>query len=316
MNNSNHRKEGQRGAKRRSRLRVLELFCGIGGLGAALEGTGAVVVEAVDINHQALAVVQHNFSHPATARTLETMSLATLEDLQADLWWMSPPCQPFTRRGKGRDDQDPRSRAFLSLVNAIAAIRPRYLALENVPEFRASRCRDRLLATLTGDGYRVREQLLCPTTLGIPNRRLRYYLLASREGDLRSNPNHGPEGRRRPLATFLDQTSNDLVLDAETLRRYRPALHIVEPGDPLAVTHCFTSAYGRSPVRSGSYLATTDGARRFSPQEILRLLGFPPGFRFPEEISRKARWRLAGNSLSIPAVRQVLAAVPGLLDTL
>ena len=35
------------------------------------------------------------------------------------------------------------------------------------------------------------------------------------------------------------------------------------------MTHCFTSAYGRSPVRSGSYVSVEGGLRRFSPAEII-----------------------------------------------
>ncbi|MDY7093845.1 MAG: DNA cytosine methyltransferase, partial [Acidobacteriota bacterium] len=90
-------------------------------------------------------------------------------------------------------------------------------------------------------------------------------------------------------------------------------------------------------VRSGSYLelepaaarttdnatvstgVSTDGSlgelpplRRFSPQEVLRLLGFGPDFHLPPQLSSANGWRLAGNSLSVPAVRHVLAAIPDL----
>eukprot|EP00438_Fugacium_kawagutii_P036545 Skav231225 [mRNA] locus=scaffold813:188111:190842:+ [translate_table: standard] len=37
----------------------------------------------------------------------------------ADLWLMSPPCQPFTRTGHRRDVLDPRCRALLRLVDAL-----------------------------------------------------------------------------------------------------------------------------------------------------------------------------------------------------
>ena len=48
------------------RLRVLELYCGIGGCAAAL-GDGAEIVAAVDVNRVALGVYRHNFSHPTVA---------------------------------------------------------------------------------------------------------------------------------------------------------------------------------------------------------------------------------------------------------
>ena len=301
---------------------MLELFCGIGGcataLAPALEAGEAEVVAAVDINPLAMAAYSKNFSHPRRTGILESIPLQRFASWAADLWWMSPPCQPFTRRGLRRDRKDPRTRPLLALTKLLLAIRPRYAILENVPGFEESQTRRELTASLDAHGYRFREILLCPSRLGIPNRRQRYYLLAWKpaevSGDLETC-GLSPEGPRppRPLQSFLDPSpAPDLRLEPATQKRYEGALHIVDSSSPTALTTCFTAAYGRSPVRSGSYLATKQGARRFSPEEILRLLGFPAHFRFPAELSRNQRWRLAGNSLSIPAARLLLGAIPEL----
>lgn len=295
-------------------VRVLELYCGIGGCAAALAGGDAEVVAALDINHRALAVYRHNFPHPAAARTLESLAAGDLAAYDADLWWLSPPCQPFTRRGLGRDDEDPRSRSLLALADRAAQVRPRWLALENVPGFATSRTRERLVAALTGAGYALGEWQLCPSELGVPNRRRRYYLAASRDRRL-GEPARRPAASR--LADHLDREPDPaLTLPPELLARYRGALDLVDAADPAAVTACFTAAYGRSPVRSGSYLRLAGGgARRFSPAEILRLLGFPPDYTLPPELPRAVAWRLVGNSLSLPAVRAVLAALPPAAQT-
>jgi len=87
---------------------------------------------------------------------------------------------------------------------------------------------------------------------------------------------------------------------------------VVDAAQPGACAACFTSAYGRSVVRSGSYLATPTGLRRFSPQEILRLLDFPDTYRLPPGLPLRAAWPLVGNSLSVRAVRWVLSAMPGI----
>jgi DNA (cytosine-5)-methyltransferase 1 len=324
-------------------LRVLELFCGIGGCAAALETFGSVVrvVAACDVSRLALGIYARNFPrHPLLPRTIESLPAAELEALGADLWWLSPPCQPYTRRGQGRDDEDPRARGLLALIARLAEVRPRYLALENVPRFAASRTRGRLLAALEQGGYAVREQLLCPSRLGLPNRRERYYLLASRAGfatgggpgdpgdRLPDGPDDSSDGHdgsaaaslsaaparpSPPLAALLDADPDPgLAVDPGLLRRYEGALDLVSADDPGAVTACFTAAYGRSPVRSGSYLETPGGARRFSPAEVLRLLGFPPTFTLPPTLPLEKAWRLAGNSLSLPPVRALLAQLPEL----
>jgi hypothetical protein len=103
-----------------------------------------------------------------------------------------------------------------------------------------------------------------------------------------------------------------LRVEPELLERYQDALHVVDAGDPDAVTACFTSAYGRSFVRSGSYLRIDGHVRRFSPSEVLRLLGFPATYSLPPELPARKAWALAGNSLSLASVRAVLAAIPEL----
>lgn len=290
-------------------LRVLELFCGIGGCAAALGGA-ARVTAAIDVNTEALAVYGANFRHPAEARNLDSIDRRDLARWRADLWWMSPPCQPFTRRGKRLDDADPRSTALLALIPKIAAERPPFVALENVPGFAGSRTHGRLLAALEGAGYEVRERELCPTELGVPNRRRRYYLVAGRQA-LAATGEAATRDAPRPLAAYLDdEPEAGLELDPAIAQSYRAALDVVDPADPAAVAACFTSAYGRSHVRSGSYLRTPHGPRRFSPREILSLLGFPKAYVVPSGTPRRLAWRLAGASLSVQAVRRTLEALP------
>jgi DNA (cytosine-5)-methyltransferase 1 len=312
----------------RSPLRVLELYCGIGGCAAAV-GHCAQIVAAVDISRKTLGVYTHNFPHPTCARTLESLPAETWREWEADLWWMSPPCQPYTSRGPRRDVLDPRAASFLVVLERLAELRPPLVALENVPGFYQSQVHGRLREVLAATGYTVYECQLCPTELGVPNRRRRYYLVASRCGDLDFGSLPRQPGRQAPslwpartmighphetkrLAFTVPQIlepdpSPALRVSDEVLRQYAGALHIVDATDDRAECSCFTAGYGRSWVRSGSYLRTAEGVRRFSPAEILRLLGFPAGFRLPDYLSPRHAWPLVGNSLSVPAVQAVLA---------
>jgi site-specific DNA-cytosine methylase len=288
------------------------LYAGIGGCAAAV-ARRAQVVAAVDQNRKALAVYQHNFAHPTFPRTVE--SLPTEAFAAADLWWLSPPCQPYTRRGRSRDLADPRAASLPVILERIGEHRPPYVALENVPPFRHSRARAALLAVLAAGGYTVREWVLCPTELGWPNRRQRYYLVAAR-GPLLDWP--ASPTRVAPVcsvAELLDEPpAEGLTVPPEVLARYARAIDVVDPSDPRAVTTCFTAAYGRSAIRSGSYVRTATGARRFSPREVLRLLGFPPSFELPPGLSAGEAWPRVGNSLSVPAARWVLSCVPELRE--
>ena len=166
-----------------------------------------------------------------------------------------------------------------------------------------------LRRVLDGLGYEVEECIFCPTRLGIPNRRERFYLVASRSLLVKREL---PLAPRVPLREFVkeEQDLSSYRLDPEVAERYQHAIDIVDPSSSDAIASCFTSAYGRSPVRSGSYLKTRNGVRRFSPAEIASLLGFGRGYDLPSTEQVRLAWRLLGNSLSVPAVRWVLTALP------
>ena len=301
-------------------LRALELFCGIGGFAAAVRDRNVRVVAALDQDPMALATYRPNFpDHPARQVDLERISAWELTALNADLWWLSPPCQPYCERGARRDLDDYRARSLIHLLEILGRIPddklPRLLALENVAGFVGSRAHDRLLDLLTGRGYHLRERLLCPTELGIPSRRPRYYLAASLaplapERPLLPHP-------QLPLSSCLDSlltetAPDELLMTEEVVARFGNGVRILDPADPAACTTCFTSGYGKSLTNAGSYLRCGSRVRRFSPEEIVRLLRFPAAFRFPGEMSLRRRWGLAGNSLSVAAVREVLRAFPEL----
>jgi DNA (cytosine-5)-methyltransferase 1/tRNA (cytosine38-C5)-methyltransferase len=288
-------------------MRVLELYSGIGGFSSAFAKRG-LVVAAVDHNHLANQVYAHNFDHPILVKNLESLDLAILDQQQADLWWMSPPCQPYTIRGSQRDLDDPRARSFVRILEAIETLTPQYIALENVPWFEGSRAHDLLLKTLERGNYNVQQRQLCPTDFGIPNLRKRYYLVAGRG---RMHTIETPKSSPRALQELLDSTPKPDLEIPDTLRqRFGEKLHTVHADDPKAVSACFTSAYGNSPVYCGSYLRENDKIRYFSPEEILRILGFPNSFSLPTQLSRRQLWKLIGNSLSIEPVRLMLSAVP------
>ena len=100
-------------------LRVIEFFSGIGGWHSALnrlDGHGAVapvvdVVAAYDVNTVANAVYEHVYSKPKpSSQSIDSLTVKALDGLRADVWCMSPPCQPFTRQHAPAIENDPRSK--------------------------------------------------------------------------------------------------------------------------------------------------------------------------------------------------------------
>ena len=291
-------------------LTVLELFAGIGGLAFAL-GERARVLLAVDQDEAARTTyARHHPGTPLGRLNLHHAKPDWFAKTQADLWWMSPPCQPYTIRGHQRDLEDRRSQAFLRVCEAIRSIRPPAIALENVPWFEGSEGEALLLEILHTGGYTVARKVFCPTSLGVPAERRRYYLVASLDGlvDPMPPPSAPPV---RLKDWLLPDPPASLHVPQDLQARYGHALHVVDADDPHAVTACFTGAYANSPVYAGSYLRQHGRLRYFDPIEIAASLGHPT-FDPPPDLRMRKRYKLVGNSLSVHAVRRVLSRLPGL----
>ena len=149
-------------------------------------------------------------------------------------------------------------------------------------------------------------------------RRPRWFICATRGGA--PSPPWLPKVSVRPLSHYLKRFSTDgkldtargpdLVLDPDLEARFGLAFDRVDPEDPDALLSCVTHGYGKSLLRSGSYLRTEEGRlRRMSPQELLSLFGFPPSFSFPEGMTLRQRWQLIGNSLSVDCVARLLVGL-------
>lgn len=289
-------------------MRVLELFAGIGGCAVvAHDRPGWTIVAAIDQDEAAARSYAHLHGDAPLRRNLHHVKPEWFRRFEADLWWMSPPCQPYTIRGKRRDLDDPRSHAFQRVVAAIDVLRPAAVAMENVPWFEGSRSEALLLEVLQRHRYAVVRQVLCPTELGVPAQRRRYYLVASQAALSSESP--APAASAVSVADWLDPFDAEYAVPESLARRYDGALHVVDADDPAAVTVCFTGAYGRSPVYAGSYVRQGGRLRWLKPVEIARSLGFPSSFSLPNGITREKAYKLVGNSLSIHAVRHVLAGL-------
>jgi len=310
---------------------IADLFCGIGGVAEAVrhlpspataqsiacmslpDSTRPSVVTAIDIDQSVTAVYGKNHGLLPRCCTIESLPcVATDATGPIDMWWMSPPCQPYTARGLQKGSADSRSQALAHLIQLIPLELPEWIGLENVPAFCDSDHHHELRNVLGDCGYVIREQVLCPTDWGIPMRRKRFYLMASRRRTSLSAVK--PELINCVLHDFVDSNAWDdetLSVDRQFVRAYQSALSIVDADDPHAITSCFTSAYGKSPVRSGSYLRcqTRDRVRRFSANEIAALMGFRRNFFACCDLGHRTCYRLIGNALAVHVIRALLSTL-------
>lgn len=263
-----------------NKIRVLELFSGMGGMHYALEEAKKFVdfeytiVQAIDISDVANQVYKHNFPEVnVKGSNICGLTPETLTKMKIDAIFMSPPCQPFTRQGHQKDIQDARSQPFLHIVQELI---PKvdglnYILLENVKGFETSQAHKLLIESLKENRYKYQEFLLCPKQLGIPNARLRYYLIASRSDSFKQGSNlvtspseMDPEiteifvrNQNSTLSNYLDLPNDpfdkaQLELSDTLLEKHAEVFDIVDPN--ASSSCCFTKSYGKYAEGTGSIL--------------------------------------------------------------
>ncbi|KAI3822429.1 hypothetical protein L1987_10019 [Smallanthus sonchifolius] len=172
--------------------RVLEFYSGIGGMrySAMKAGVNAKMVEAFDINDLANDVYAHNFGHRPFQGNIQTLSAADLDRYEANVWLLSPPCQPYTRQGLQKQSADARASSFLRILEIIPELRqpPAMLFVENVVGFETSDTHQKMIQILEESQFVTQEFVLSPLQFGVPYSRPRYFCLAKRKPSSFCNP--------------------------------------------------------------------------------------------------------------------------------
>lgn len=295
-------------------VKVLEFYCGIGGTHFALKKLPMPtnVISAFDINTTTNVIYQHNFpSTKLCQNNIQGLTVSSLEKLNADLWTMSPPCQPFTMKGNRKGEDDRRCDSFKILLSSLSEMirPPQWIFIENVSGFYGTSMHSVLMTTLKAVGYQIEEYDISPVQFGIPNSRPRYYALASLKKGQIHHESHicrDIDGLGECESTEVGHyltTKNDMeYLHSEKIQQNN--ISIVDPSSKSST--CFTKSYTQYLVGCGSYLRDSKGIRPFSPREVASLMCFPQSFSWPPHLTHKQLYRALGNSVNVIVVSKLL----------
>ena len=120
-----------------SSLRVLDLFCGCGGMSKGLEDSGLNIVAGLDIWDKAIESYRKNFDHLSVCEDISKLAPETFDTTykigkdSIDILVGGPPCQGFSIAGK-RDKKDPRNSLFMEYVKYLNYFNPKAFIMENV----------------------------------------------------------------------------------------------------------------------------------------------------------------------------------------
>ena len=209
------------------KMKALSFFSGCMGLDIGLEEAGIEVILACEVDKTARQTIERNRPDIALIGDIrdysadEILSRASLslgEDI--DVMVGGPPCQAFSSAGRRRGFNDERGNVFITFIDLISALRPRFAVIENVRGLLSAPLQHRphemrgeghaalekreqrggallhVLDRLREAGYGTSFNLYNAANFGSPQTRERVILICSRDGEKVPylTPTHSKDG--------------------------------------------------------------------------------------------------------------------------
>ena len=277
-------------------MSVTGLFAGIGGFELAFSEVGFETNVLVDIDPAARAVLQARF--PGIEVRADVSDLSALPS-DTTIVTAGFPCQNLSMAGDKKGISGPKSGVVKKLFELIARPEPLTVVIENVYfmlQLDSGKAMEWLVDRFESLDYRWAYRVVNTMGFGLPQRRRRVYMIASRDLD-----------PRRIL--FADDDSS-LGVSLPSLDRPL-GFYWTEGRSGVGLT-----VDGIPPLKAGSTLGIpSPPAVLFPDGEVLtpslksceELQGFPAGWTDidVEHEGRNPEWRLIGNAVSVPVARWI-----------
>lgn len=322
---------------------AIDLFSGCGGLTEGLKSSGFNVIAAVEIDRKACET--YSMNHPGVRLIAGDIREVSAEYLlketglrpgELDLLAGCPPCQGFSTlrsRNGNSSTNDARNDLVDDFARLAIGLRPKMVMMENVAALESYDKFQNFLQLLESEGYAVIFEVVNVADFGVPQRRKRLILSASRVGRpvIAERSSHGVTvrdaiGAMLPVGQSGDDI-HDLTAGPRTPRVQRIIEAIPKNGgsrhslpEHLKLschlkTSGFNDVYGRmrwdevAPTitsgchnpSKGRFLHPVEN-RPISIREAALLQGFPFSYRFDIKHGKESLALMIGNALPPPFI--------------
>lgn len=297
-------------------MRVVDLFCGCGGLSLGFQKAGFDVVAAYDNWEAALNVYRLNFDHPAHNMDLSNVqaSAIAIDQLEPDMIIGGPPCQDFSSAGK-RNEEGGRGDLTVLYAQIISQLCPKWFVMENVARITKTQKLVDAKEIFKKAGYGLSEQILDASYCGVPQKRKRFFLIGKlREMDGFMDPFINSGLSAKPM-TMRDYFGESLGIEFyyRHPRSYvrRGIFSIDEPSPTIrGVNRPMPDGYK---IHANDPVKSKEGIRPLTTLERSYIQTFPRDFKF--EGSKTDVEQMIGNAVPVNLAKFIATAIAKYIAT-
>lgn len=170
-------------------MKVLDLFCGAGGLGLGFKQAGFDIIGGIDFEENAIKTHNHNFKD-SESFCIDISKMENKDILEkfknVDLIIGGPPCQGFSTANMWQKDEkdDERNKLFYEFIRYVEVLKPKAILIENVQGILTKNdgyAKKRITQLLTESGYNVSSKLLLASDYGVPQKRRRAFFVGIKD---------------------------------------------------------------------------------------------------------------------------------------
>ncbi len=178
--------------KKPSEFKILDLFCGAGGLSWGMDKNPYFkTMVALDFDENAANTFKKNMPYAEvvvgdiTDSKIKENIVSLAKKTGVNMIVGGPPCQGYSMKGKKLGLQDPRNFLFREYLDLVQRLQPDVFVIENVKGLLLSAngwFKDQIVSTIENLGYTVRFGILNAANFGVPQARERAIFICSKHG--------------------------------------------------------------------------------------------------------------------------------------
>lgn len=158
-------------------MKLIDLFCGCGGMSLGFQNAGFQIVAAYDNWQPAIDIYKANFNHPIFKKDLSNLDIIDeINRLKPDIIIGGPPCQDFSIAGK-RNFTGSRANLTNTFAQIIQIVRPQWFVMENVYNIEKSPIFHEVIEIFHKAGYGITKHIWDASFMGVPQMRKRYFVI-------------------------------------------------------------------------------------------------------------------------------------------